>query len=71
MEPLERTQADMIQHMSKLILEQNRRLQEANQKISDLKRELEISDEFANFQMNQLIENFEETITNILTPSMN
>ena len=71
MEPIERTQADMIQHLSKLILEQNRRLQEANQKISELKNDLQISEEFAEFQIHQLIENFEETLTNVLTPSMN
>ena len=71
MKPLERTQTEIIHHLERIILEQNRRLQEANQKISNLKRELEINDEFTDFQMQQLIENFEETIANLLTPSMN
>jgi hypothetical protein len=71
MKPLERTQTEIIHHLEKIVLEQNRRLQEANQMISNLKRELEINDEFTDFQMQQLIENFEETIANLLTPSMN
>ena len=71
MKPLERTQTEIIHHLERIILEQNRRLQEANQTISNLKRELEVNDEFTDFQMQQLIENFEETIANLLTPSMN
>jgi hypothetical protein len=71
MKPLERTQTEIIHHLEKIVLEQNRRLQEANQMISNLKRELEINDEFTDFQMQQLIENFEETVANLLTPSMN
>jgi hypothetical protein len=71
MKPLERSQTEMIEHLEKIIVEQNRRLQNANRQISELKREIEVNDEFVAYQMRRLIESYEETITCILTPSMN
>ena len=71
MKPLERTQTEMIEHLEKIITEQNRRLQNANRIIGELKREIEVNDEFVAYQMKRLIESYEETITTILTPSMN
>jgi hypothetical protein len=71
MKPLERSQTEMIEHLEKIIIEQNRRLQYANQQISELKREIEVNDEFVAYQMQSLIENYEEAITTILTPSLN
>jgi hypothetical protein len=57
MKPLERSQTEMIEHLEKIIIEQNRRLQYANQQISELKREIEVNDEFVAYQMQSLIEN--------------
>jgi hypothetical protein len=71
MKPIERSQSEMIENLEKIITEQNRRLQNANRIIGELKREIEVNDEFAAYQIHRLIENYEETISNILTPSLN
>lgn len=71
MKPIDRSQSEIIANLEKIILEQNRRLNRANQIISDLEREIEVNDEFVAWQMSRLIDQYEEIITNMLTPSLN
>jgi hypothetical protein len=71
MKPLERSQSDIIEHLETIIVEQNRRLIKANQTISNLKLEIEVSEEFTNYQINSIVEEYEKIIKTLLTPSLN
>jgi len=71
MDPISRTQSEMIAQMEKIIVEQNRRLMNAERRIAELKREIEVGDELLVHQIEKLVEEYENRITVLLTPSLN
>jgi hypothetical protein len=71
MDPISRTQSEMIAQMEKIIVEQNRRLMQAERRIAELKREIEVGDELLAHQIERIVKEYEEQITVLLTPSLN
>jgi hypothetical protein len=71
MDPISRTQSEMIAQMEKIIVEQNRRLMQAERRIAELKREIEVGEELLAHQIERIVKEYEEQITVLLTPSLN
>lgn len=71
MDPIKRANSQVIEQLEKIIVEQNRLLEEAKQEISLLRKQIEVNDEYSQFRINKVIEEFHEAIDKMVTPSLN
>ncbi len=71
MNPIDRANLQIIENLEKIIVEQNRRLDESKREISILRRQIEVNDEHTQFRINKVIEEFHTAIDKMVTPSLN
>jgi hypothetical protein len=71
MDPIDRANSQIIENLEKIIVEQNQLLDKAKQEISILQRQIEVNDEYSQFRINKVIEEFHIAIDKMVTPSLN